>query len=70
MVCPFCGKTMKEGYVQSNANIVFTKYRKITPLPPTPNDRYIWLTGKSVFLPPPAKAAYHCSDCKRIVIEY
>lgn len=67
MKCPCCSKEMTKGFVQSARRIFFTEVR---------NDSWLDISGKDdVVLSThnwtnPTCIAYHCEDCKKVVIDY
>ena len=69
MKCPCCGGNMTRGIVQSARQIFFTtKAHKNWFLPDTATGDEITLSSHN--WTSPTCAAYHCSACKKVVIDY
>ena len=66
MKCPFCGREMTEGFVQSSSYIFFTQKKHKLFFRPREND--ITLSTRN-YTCPTAKA-WHCSACLKVVIDY
>ena len=65
MICPYCEKEMEEGMVQSRYPLMWRKGLK----------RYRWnnkedVTLSSSLIYGAAVKAFHCRDCKKIIIDY
>lgn len=69
MKCPFCGKEMVEGAVKSAREIIFTKKPNKKWYDTTvARDEEISLSQNN--LTKPICLAYHCPDCKKVIIDY
>ena len=68
MKCPFCGLEMQKGYVRSPRKIYFTTINYMLGGGPVENNNDIVLS-RSNFTAPKCPA-YHCTRCKKVVIEY
>lgn len=69
MNCPFCGRDMDWGFVQSRRMIIYTdkeKHDGLSFLVPGKDD--IRLTPASSA--PPTCAAFHCPACRKVLIDY
>ncbi|MBQ8623284.1 MAG: hypothetical protein IJ424_02765 [Oscillospiraceae bacterium] len=66
MKCPFCGKKTVEGYVQGARKIFFTEDIHNFFLAPDFDDL---LLSKNNWTKPNCKA-YHCPDCKKVIVDY
>ena len=67
MDCPYCGKQMNEGFIQSRGPLYFNNGKR--PRAIASGDlKTINLTKASLFKAPYIKANY-CKGCKKIVIE-
>ena len=67
MKCPWCGKEMTDGYINSARKVVFSK---------DPNEVLFYINSKNNvnltqynWTAPSAKA-YHCENCKKVVVDY
>lgn len=67
--CPFCGREMVSGAVQSTQKICFTdQVRK--------NGLDLYTAGKEEVLlsshnwTRPACPAFHCPDCRKVILDY
>lgn len=70
MTCPYCGAEMTPGYIQSRDGVYWdTKKRLVAALPPRGGDAVILGTGGGPFSGA-AVLAYHCTKCKKILIDY
>lgn len=69
MKCPYCGKEMISGVVQSGRQIFFTtKSHKNWFFPDIAVDEEIVLSSHNWTRP--TCVAYHCDECKKVVIDY
>lgn len=69
MKCPYCGKEMISGVVQSGRQIFFTtKAHKNWFFPDIAVDEEIVLSSHNWTRP--TCVAYHCDECKKVVIDY
>lgn len=68
MKCPCCGNQMTRGYIQSVRNIVFTTQKK-KPIFNKDLSADIVLNTDNL-LTNPTCVAYHCVDCKKVVVDY
>lgn len=69
MKCPCCGKEMTNGVVQSSRHIFFTtKPHKNWFFPNPVGNKDIVLSSNN--WTKPTCIAYHCAECKKIVIDY
>lgn len=69
MKCPFCGKEMEKGVVQSTREFYFTmepsKYSSVL----LNLDTDVRLSGGSI-LKLPTCTAFRCRDCKKVILDY
>ena len=70
MKCPYCGKAMEKGLIQSPQEIAWLKGKK-RPLwgRAKLHDGSVVLSGLSV-TKGSAVAAYLCRECKKVLIDY
>lgn len=69
MKCPFCGKEMESGVVQSARHIFFTtKAHKVRFCPDTACEKEVVLSSHNWTRP--TCAAWHCPMCKKVVLDY
>ena len=69
MTCPYCGKEMVKGVVQSGRKIFFTtKEHKNWFLPDIALEDEFTLSSHNWVRP--TCIAYHCADCEKVVIDY
>lgn len=69
MKCPYCGNEMTSGIVQSARHIFFTtKPHKNWFTPNTVGNKDIVLSSHNWTRP--TGDAYHCDECKKVVIDY
>ena len=67
MKCPCCGNEMTKGLAQSARRILFTTEK---------NDGFLDIKGKDDVVisynnwSMPTCVAYHCGNCKKVVIDY
>lgn len=66
MKCPYCSNEMEEGVVQSARQFYFTTKPKKFSLTPDVTD--VWLSTHN--MTNPTCLAFHCPECKKIVINY
>ncbi|MBE6037010.1 MAG: hypothetical protein E7223_05300 [Clostridiales bacterium] len=67
MNCPYCGKEMTKGWVQSARKVLFTTTKKEgTFIIGNRND--VVLTANNFV--GPSCAAYLCDTCKKVIIDY
>ncbi|MBE5760636.1 MAG: hypothetical protein E7334_01410 [Clostridiales bacterium] len=66
MNCPFCGREMEAGYVQSARLFFFARKKHRAWLNPGINDT---LLSKSNFWNPQAPA-FICENCKKVIVDY
>ncbi|MBQ1877662.1 MAG: hypothetical protein II161_02495 [Erysipelotrichaceae bacterium] len=66
MKCPYCGREMTPGYIQSARRVYFTE---------TPHELFFWplkkdktITRENIWSP--TSPAYHCSNCKKVIVDY
>ena len=67
MRCPYCKKEMEYGFVQSSKEIIFSDDKRKSPFV-GPRDGDIRLT--SGFWAPATCKAWHCPECRKVIIEY
>lgn len=67
MMCPYCGKEMRKGYLMSSMPISFTMDApdKLFRIKKQDDMELSKESGMSI----PHCAAYHCLDCKKIIVE-
>ena len=65
MKCPYCGKEMEKGYVQSARPVIWSRNKKKLLFTATAADDFTISEG---YLNGCFAEAYHCSKCKKIVI--
>lgn len=69
MKCPCCGNEMTKGIVQSARQIFFTtKEHKNWFIPDVEGSDETVLSSHN--WTKPTCTAYHCSDCKKVIIDY
>ena len=63
MKCPYCGREMTPGYIQSARRVYFTE---------TPHELFFWplkkdktITRENIWSP--TSPAYHCANCKKVM---
>lgn len=70
MKCPCCGKEMINGVVQSARQVFFTtQAHKFWFSPDTKRSDEVLLCSDN-WISPTSCTAYHCSECKKVVIDY
>lgn len=67
MICPWCNQEMEKGFLQSSRAVIFGPEIRESALWP-PKKGEVKLTKG--FWSMPSAAAWHCSKCKRVVVEY
>lgn len=67
MLCPWCGREMEEGFLQSSRKVIFSEEVKDT-LVLALREGDVTLTKH--FWSTPRAPARHCARCKRVVVEY
>lgn len=70
MKCPCCGKEMINGVVQSARQIFFTTKAHKFWFAPDANRNDEVLLCPDTWIAPTSCTAYHCPDCKKVVIDY
>lgn len=69
MKCPFCGKEMINGAVKSAREIIFTKNTEKKLFKTTiARDEEFSLSSNN--LGRPTCVAYHCPECRKVIIDY
>lgn len=68
MKCPCCGKDMEIGFVQSTHKFFFKKEQKKNFWGDMEQDGDILLSINNWNAP--VANAYHCKNCKKVVIDY
>lgn len=69
MKCPYCNKEMAAGVVQSARQIFFTnKAHTIWSAQNKTNNDEVLLSSNN--WTGPTCNAFHCADCKKVVIDY
>lgn len=66
MKCPFCGKEMTEGFVQSSSWIFFTEKKHKFYFRPNKKDTVLSTRNYTC----PTAKAWHCSNCMKVVVDY
>jgi len=66
MICPFCGREMIPGFVQSARKVFFTQEKHSWWFVPDTED--VLLTRHN--MTGPTCTAYHCPDCKKVIADY
>ena len=67
MDCPYCGNEMTKGWVQSARRVIFTTTKKESAFLINHKTDVVLTANNFVA---PSCIAYHCSTCKKIVIDY
>lgn len=67
MNCPFCGKEMEQGFVQSARRVLYTAQKNEGPFSIKAKGDIVLTANNWVN---PTCVAYHCRSCKRVVIDY
>ena len=67
MNCPYCGKEMEKGFMQSARTVLFTTQKN--------EGAFTWKGKGDIVLTAnnwlnPTCIAYHCKDCKKVVADY
>lgn len=71
MNCPYCGKEMEKGFIQCRDGVSWQKKeRLIAALPGLSKGSVILARSHGSLFSGAAAIAYHCSGCKKIVIDY
>lgn len=66
MICPYCKKEMKQGYLQANSNILFSAQKhRLKMLPSDPSEKLI----ARQMMSPATVNAYFCIDCNKMIID-
>ena len=69
MKCPYCGNEMINGFIQSSRGVFFaTEEHSAWFLPNTSKGEFF--ISSNNWTAPTCVASYHCSDCKKVVIDY
>lgn len=68
MKCPYCGEEMIKGFLMSSRDITFTIYNPNGKFFRSKKREDLELSKGSEGIP--HCEAYHCSSCKKIVIDY
>jgi predicted RNA-binding Zn-ribbon protein involved in translation (DUF1610 family) len=66
MRCPYCGKEMVEGFIQSQKIVFFTE--ELYKMHAWPFEGELILTRRNPLSP--AGKAFHCPDCKIVIVDY
>ena len=70
MLCPFCQKEMKLGYIQCRDGLYWSQKKRLAaPLPPWDENAVDVAPGEHAFNGVAAKA-YLCSECQKVIIDY
>ena len=69
MNCPYCGKEMELGYVQSRDGVTWSDKEYAVKALATLHPRSISLAN-GVGDKSTAVYAYRCADCKKVIIDY
>ena len=67
MECPLCGNEMKKGFVQSARRVLFTKEQNEGFFDIKAKDDIVLSSNNWTH---PTCIAYHCRDCKKVIIDY
>ena len=71
MNCPYCGKEMEKGFIQCRDGVSWQKEeRLVAALSGLSKDSVILARSHGSLFSGAAAIAYHCSGCKKIVIDY
>lgn len=65
MLCPYCGKEMRKGYIQAASHIIFSEKKHLLKLYPS-NAQDIQIAEQT--LVPAAVSAYYCTRCEMFII--
>ena len=68
MNCPYCGKEMESGLIQSQREIAWYKGRKRHLFARAAFHEESVVLSKLSFLKGSAVAAYLCRDCKKVIV--
>lgn len=66
MKCPFCGREMTAGYIQSGHVIFFTQKRHKVFFTPQEDEPVLTVKNWTA----PTCAAHHCAACRKVIAEY
>lgn len=67
MKCPWCGKEMTDGFINSARQVLFSENPN-SPLIFTKAGGDINLTQHNWTRP--SSKAYHCKSCKKVIVDY
>lgn len=67
MLCPYCKKEMKKGYLQANSNILFSEQKHILKMKPSNDEERVLakvsvVSGASIY-------SYYCKECDKYIID-
>lgn len=69
MKCPYCGKEMEMGYIQSRDGVAWTPKKRCFPiLSGLHKDTVSLVNGAGDYSE--CVYAYKCGDCKKVIIDY
>ena len=68
MKCPFCGREMTSGYVQSPRAIIFAESRHYISFWPSKAIGEFYVSSEN--WKAPYCVANHCPECKKVILDY
>ena len=68
MKCPYCNSEMTDGYIQSARAIIFTTEPHTVQFWPSKKTGEFWVSSNNWTAP--ICVAYHCPECKKIIVDY
>lgn len=68
MKCPYCGNEMINGFVQGSRGFFFAVEKHSVWFWPDRSKGEFLLSSNNFTVP--TCAAYHCSNCKKVILDY
>lgn len=70
MLCPYCNREMEKGYIQSRDGLHWTPKRQIVSALSGLGKGAVLIGNNNSFVPNTTAVAYHCEECKCVIIPY
>ena len=70
MICPYCNKEMKKGYIQCRDGLHWTPKKQTVAALAGLGVGAVLIGSEDGLVPNTTAIAYHCESCKKVVIDY
>ena len=70
MICPYCNREMQKGYIQCRDGLHWTPKKQVVSALSGLGKGAVLIGNEEGLVPNTTAIAYHCDECKKIIIDY